>query len=175
MRQIFWGFCINWFLIDPFHYLSSCSDFGFEFTDISVIEKRLPDSAFECLKENSPHWWTVKSHRSRLGESGRCYGDETGSRYSIFYKFIINLQNFKRLNQPFKGSLVEKKPGIGLKKIVSIGNLVDFLTWRVGESFLDYEYLCEFKAKIGTEMCTGPMPNWFIQKPQKIRLIAMSL
>jgi hypothetical protein len=38
----------------------------------------------------------------------------------------------------------------GLKKIVSIGNLVDSLTRRVGESFLDYEYLRKFKAKIGT-------------------------
>ncbi len=35
-------------------------------------------------------------------------------------------------------------------KIVSIGNLVDFPTRRVGESFLDYEYLHEFEAKIGT-------------------------
>jgi hypothetical protein len=37
----------------------------------------------------------------------------------------------------------------GLKKIVSIGNLVDSLTRRVAESFFDYEYLCEL-ATIGT-------------------------
>jgi hypothetical protein len=82
MRLIFWGFCRNWFLIDPLHYLSSRSDFGFEF-EILVIEKLLPDSAsrgvadtptrrvgasaFECLKENSA--------TPRLGESG--------SRFSI--------------------------------------------------------------------------------------------
>jgi hypothetical protein len=40
MRRIFWDFCRNWFLIDPLHYLSSRSDFVFEFT-----EKQLPDSA----------------------------------------------------------------------------------------------------------------------------------
>jgi hypothetical protein len=34
--------------------------------------------------------------------------------------------------------------------IVSIGNLVDSPTRRVGESFFDYEYLCDFEAKIGT-------------------------
>jgi hypothetical protein len=67
MRRIFWGFCRNWFLIDPLHYLSSRSDFGFEFAEIFVIAKRLSDSAsrgvddsqtqrvgesaFECLKE----------------------------------------------------------------------------------------------------------------------------
>jgi hypothetical protein len=38
----------------------------------------------------------------------------------------------------------------GLKKIVSIGNLADSPTRRVGESFYDYEYLREFEAKIGT-------------------------
>ncbi len=64
MRRIFWGFCR-----DPLHYLSSCSEFGFEFAEIFIIEKQLPDtasrgvadsltrrvgeSAFECLKENS--------------------------------------------------------------------------------------------------------------------------
>jgi hypothetical protein len=66
MRRIFWGFCRNWFLIDPLHYLLSRSDFGFEFAEIFVIKKRLPDrqvgdsttrrvgeSAFECFKENS--------------------------------------------------------------------------------------------------------------------------
>jgi hypothetical protein len=43
MRRIFWGFCRNWFLIDPLHYLSSHSDFGFEFAKIFVFEKRLSD------------------------------------------------------------------------------------------------------------------------------------
>ncbi len=49
----FLGFCRNWFLIDPLHHLSSHSDFGFEFAEIFIIEKRLPDSVIECLKENS--------------------------------------------------------------------------------------------------------------------------
>jgi hypothetical protein len=44
MRQIFWGFCINQFGIGPLHYVSSRSDFGFEFAEIFVIEKRLSDS-----------------------------------------------------------------------------------------------------------------------------------
>jgi hypothetical protein len=44
MRQIFRGFCINWILIDPLHYLSSRSDFGFEFAEIFVIEKWLGES-----------------------------------------------------------------------------------------------------------------------------------
>ncbi len=37
----------------------------------------------------------------------------------------------------------------GLKKIVSIGILVDSLTRWVGELFFDYEYLRKFEAKIG--------------------------
>jgi hypothetical protein len=71
MRRIFWGFCRNWFLIDPLHYLSSRSDFGFEFAEIFVIEKRLPDSpsrgaGFECLKENSASLRVVEQRADRL-------------------------------------------------------------------------------------------------------------
>ncbi len=43
-RRIFWGCCINRFGIGPLHYISSRSDFGFEFAEIFVIERRLPDS-----------------------------------------------------------------------------------------------------------------------------------
>jgi hypothetical protein len=45
MRRIFWGFCINWFLIDPLHYLSSRSDFE--------TTRRVGESIFdyECLRE----------------------------------------------------------------------------------------------------------------------------
>jgi hypothetical protein len=38
----------------------------------------------------------------------------------------------------------------GLKKIVSIGILVDSPTRRVGESFFNYEYLREYEAQIAT-------------------------
>ncbi len=37
-----------------------------------------------------------------------------------------------------------------MKKIVSIGILVDSPTRRVRETFFDYEYLCEYEAQIGT-------------------------
>jgi hypothetical protein len=40
----FLGFYIKRFGIGPLHYISSRSDFGFEFAEIFVIEKRLPDS-----------------------------------------------------------------------------------------------------------------------------------
>jgi hypothetical protein len=80
MRQIFWGFCRNWFLIDHLHYFSSRSEFGFEFAEIFVIVKRLPDpaslgvadSAFECLK-------CLKLLTPQLAVSGSRYG-ESGSR-----------------------------------------------------------------------------------------------
>jgi hypothetical protein len=42
--DFFWGFCINRFGKGPLHYISSRSDFCFEFAEIFVIEKRLPDS-----------------------------------------------------------------------------------------------------------------------------------
>jgi hypothetical protein len=51
MRRIFWGFCINWFGIGTLHYDSSRSDFGFEFAEIFIIEKRLAElgSWQDCL------------------------------------------------------------------------------------------------------------------------------
>ena len=134
MRRIFWFFCRNWFLIDPLHYLSSRSDFGFEFAEIFVIEKWLPWRAGESL-------WNL---------------------YSNFLKFFIKLQHFKRLNQHFKGPtlpkislgcnvltpLIDSKVWKHLYLYASI--LVDSPTRRVGESFFDYEYLREFEVKIGT-------------------------
>jgi hypothetical protein len=67
MRRIFWGFCRNWFLIDPLHYLSSRSDFGFEFAEIFVIEKRLPDSASGGVANSLTRPLNVK--KKTLGES----------------------------------------------------------------------------------------------------------
>jgi hypothetical protein len=108
MRRIFWGFCRIWFLIDPLHYLSSRSNFGFEFAEIFVIEKRLPDSpsrgvddsqtqrvresAFECLKE-------------KLGESLTPRLGEPGSRYGIAIQiFLIFSSKYCTL----KGQLSQK-------------------------------------------------------------------
>ncbi len=40
MKEFFQCFCINRFGLGPLHYLSSRSDFGFEFSEI--FENRLP-------------------------------------------------------------------------------------------------------------------------------------
>ncbi len=45
MNRIFRDFCINRFSLGPLHYISSRSDFGFEFAEIFVFEKRLPVSS----------------------------------------------------------------------------------------------------------------------------------
>jgi hypothetical protein len=55
MRRIFWGSCRNWFLIDPSHYLSSSSDFGFEFAEIFIIEKQLSDLTGRGVGESSSY------------------------------------------------------------------------------------------------------------------------
>ncbi len=69
MRRIFWGFCRIWVLIDPLHYLSSRSAIGFEFAEIFVIEKRLPDSASRGVGD-SPTRRVGESLTLRFGESG---------------------------------------------------------------------------------------------------------
>jgi hypothetical protein len=82
MRLIFWGFCRNWVLIDPLHYLSSCSAFGFEFAEIFVIEKRLPDSASQRIGD-SPNRRVGESLTLRLGESAfECLKEKLGESES---------------------------------------------------------------------------------------------
>ena len=44
MNRIFRVFCINRFGLGRLHYISSRFDFGFEFAEIFVFEKRLPVS-----------------------------------------------------------------------------------------------------------------------------------
>jgi hypothetical protein len=44
MKRIFRGFCVNRFGLGPLHYISSRSNFDFEFAEIFVFEKRLPVS-----------------------------------------------------------------------------------------------------------------------------------
>jgi len=53
MRRIFWGFCINRFCIGPLHYVLSRSGFSFEFSEIFVIEKRLPHSPSRGVDKNA--------------------------------------------------------------------------------------------------------------------------
>jgi hypothetical protein len=48
IRRIFWGFCINRLGIGPLHYVSSRSDFGFEFLEIFLSQIR------KCLCCPSP-------------------------------------------------------------------------------------------------------------------------
>jgi hypothetical protein len=80
MRRIFWGFCRNRFLMSPLHYLSSRSDFGFEFTEIFIIEKRLSDSPSRGV-DDSPTWRVGESANEFLKENPRV--GESGSRFSI--------------------------------------------------------------------------------------------
>ncbi len=71
MRRIFWGFCRNWFLMSPLHYLSSRSDFCFEFAEIFVFEKRLSaitDTGSRRLPASLIHRVSGSAHH-RYGES----------------------------------------------------------------------------------------------------------
>ena len=67
-NRIFRGFCINRFGIGPLHYISSRSDFGFEFSEIFVFEKRLPDSTIRGVGD-SPYHRYGESATPRIGDS----------------------------------------------------------------------------------------------------------
>jgi hypothetical protein len=78
MRRIFWGSCRNCFLIDPLHYLLSCSAFGFEFTEIFKIKKRLPDTASRGVGDSLTRR-VRESATLRLGESGNRWLSDSGN------------------------------------------------------------------------------------------------
>ncbi len=69
MNRIFRGFCINRFGIGPLHYILSRSDFGFEFSEIFVFEKRLPDSMIRGVGD-SPYQWYAESATLQLNDTG---------------------------------------------------------------------------------------------------------
>jgi hypothetical protein len=86
MNRIFRGFCINRFCIGPLHYISSCSDFGFKFSEIlysktdsptqryeesatlrinDTQSRRLSDSTTRGV-DDSPHHWYAESTTPRI-------------------------------------------------------------------------------------------------------------
>ncbi len=68
-RRIFWGCCKNRFGIGPSHYISSRSDFDFEFAEIFVIEKRLPDSPSRGVDKNAYRYKCFQTFESINGLS----------------------------------------------------------------------------------------------------------
>ncbi len=56
MNQFFPCFCINRNGLGPLYYLSSRSDFGFEFSEIFIFENRLPASVSRGVHKTA---WSI--------------------------------------------------------------------------------------------------------------------
>ncbi len=68
---------------------------------------------------------------------------------AVFLGFLQKLVPHRSLSLRFESSRSDF--GFEFAEIFIIEKrLPDSPTWRVGESFIDYEYLHEFEAKIGT-------------------------
>jgi hypothetical protein len=63
MNQFFRCFCINRFGLGPLHYLSSRSDFGFEFSDIFIFKNRLPASLSQGVNKIA---WSIHFFQIQL-------------------------------------------------------------------------------------------------------------
>jgi hypothetical protein len=128
MRPIFQGFCINQFGIGPLRYISISSDFQVGEPPSRVGESLtlwLGESGSRWLSDSASHrvgYWMLKrkspSSVSRrvidspthgVGKSATPQLAESESRYSKFFKFIIDLRNFKQPNQPFRGPIQQKR------------------------------------------------------------------
>ncbi len=111
MRRIFLGFCRNWSLMSTVHYLSSSSDFGFEFAEIFVLKNQLPaitDTGSRQLRvsvirrklsaslirgvANSPHHWNAELATTRI--------TDTESRLLNFLNRKLSVSMIQRVGDP---------------------------------------------------------------------------
>jgi hypothetical protein len=89
MRRIFWGFCRNWFLMSPLHYLSGHSILASNSWRYLYSKNDSPLSPIRGVA-NSPYRWYGESSTPRIVESGsrrlppsliRGVGDSPHHRY----------------------------------------------------------------------------------------------
>ena len=117
MRRIFWGFCRNWFLMSPLHYLSSRSDFGFEFADIFVFEKRLPaitdtgcrGRAFSALI-SSLKYLNLHFHNQTAGLSMMYMNTSKNKANRLNYELFICLSHSQTSQAPQSFHMVTLRP-----------------------------------------------------------------
>jgi hypothetical protein len=166
MRRIFWGFCRNWFLTSPLHYLSGRSDFGFEFAEIFVFEKRLPaitDTGSRRFSTSVIRGFAdsrIVESRSRrrqldaslIGGVGDSLHHDTESRLLNFLKrklsaSMIESSTPRTSDTESRRLRVSLSRGVTIRKKISLASILS--THRYGESFFKYKYLHEFEAKIG--------------------------
>ncbi len=131
MRRIFWGFCRTWFLMSSLHYLSSHSDFCFEFAEIFIFKKRLPaitDTGSCPLRisvmwgvANSLHHWYLESPTPRI--------TDTESRLLNFLKEHSLYWWYGESSTPRTSDTVSRRLHVSLSRRVA-----DSLYRWVGES-----------------------------------------
>ncbi len=85
------GFCVNRLCIGPLHYVSSHSNFSFKFSEIFVIEKRLPDSTSRGDNKIAYRYNFIQTFKY-------INGDSTLHPWLLFCQIDL----FKGLVQPFK-------------------------------------------------------------------------
>jgi hypothetical protein len=165
-RRIFWGFCKNRYGIGSLHYISSRSDLAFVLAEIFVIEKQLPDSPSQGV-DDSPTRRVGVLATPRLAESrSRRLFDSM----SFSFKHSKADSLTRRVGESSTLRLAESKSQ----------RLPDSPNCSVPESgsrFLITNISANSKPKAERleRYCKLTMGTQYLQKPQKIRLIAMSL
>ncbi len=130
--------------MSPLHCLYSRSDFGFEFSEIFVIEKRLPDSPSRRLFDSASRG-VAKSLTQRVRESTTLQLANAGN-------FLLNIQwpIWRVRNPPTRRVGDSRNLPSGRVADSPSQRVTNCPTRRVGKSFFDYKYLREFEAMIGT-------------------------
>jgi hypothetical protein len=143
MRPICRGFCINRFSIGPLHYISSRSDFGFEFAEIFVIEKLLPDLASRWLF-HSGSWGVADSDLACRGVADSPtwrVGKSTPPWFSELESWLLNVKT------PFFGE--SESQGVANSPTRRVGESL----WWVGESLWWVGSIGTVRDSWGTDLC----------------------
>ncbi len=128
IRQIFWGFCRNWFLMSPLHYLSGRSDFGFEFAEIFVFENHSPLSPIRGVTD-SPYRWIGESTTPWYADSATPRITDTESRLLNFLKENSLYRWYGESSTPRTSDTVSRRLPVSLSQRVA-----DSAYHRFGES-----------------------------------------
>ncbi len=103
MRRIFWGFCRNWFLMSPLHYLSGLGPFRFWLQIRGDIRIRKTTPRYQWYGESPTPRITDTRSRQLHASLIRRVGDSPHHRYGEsaieFYKRKLSVLMMRRVGE----------------------------------------------------------------------------
>ncbi len=134
MRRIFWGFCRNWFLMNPLHYPFRPFRFWFRIRGDIRIRKTTPryhryresptPVSLSRGVDDSPHHWYAESHHW-YAESATPRITHTESRLLNFLKENSLYRWYGKSSTPRTSDTVSRRLSVSLSRRVADSAITD--------------------------------------------------